>query len=295
MTQQTATMVPPAVRIGWSHTFLHSLAFVLGFGLIFTLLGSAAGLMGRNLNYLLPVVQKFGAVLLVFFALVVTGLVNRLATSLRARMDLEANPAAALLVRGLDMANGLFYTERRVAQMHEVRKGWGYLSSILMGVSFSAGWVPCVGPILASILFLAGDTATVVTGASLLAVFSLGLGIPFLITGAAFGTVSGWLRGLNRHTGIISYVSGIFLVAVAYLLWQDQLVRLTASFGVLNVITLQWEEWFTEAWGLTINLDASLVASAPLAFLAGLIGFFSPCVLPLIPAYIGYLSGTSLR
>ena len=92
MTQQTATMVPPAVRIGWSHTFLHSLAFVLGFGLIFTLLGSAAGLMGRNLNYLLPVVQKFGAVLLVFFALVVTGLVNRLATSLRARMDLEATP-----------------------------------------------------------------------------------------------------------------------------------------------------------------------------------------------------------
>lgn len=295
MTQQTATMASPAVQIRWSHTFLHSLAFVVGFGLIFTLLGSAAGLMGRNLNYLLPVVQKIGAVLLVFFALVITGLVNRLATGLRARMDLAANPAAALLVRGLDWANGLFYTERRVAQMHEVRQGWGYLSSILMGVSFSAGWVPCVGPILASILFLAGDTATVVTGASLLAIFSLGLGIPFLITGAAFGTVAGWLRRLNRHTRIISYVSGVFLVAVAYLLWQDQLVRLTASFGVLNVITLQWEEWFTEALGLTINLDASLVASAPLAFLAGTIGFFSPCVLPLIPAYIGYLSGTSLR
>lgn len=295
MTQQTATMAPPAVQIRWSHTFLHSLAFVVGFGLVFTLLGSAAGLMGRNLNYLLPVVQKIGAVLLVFFALVITGLVNRLATGLRARMDLAANPAAALLVRGLDWANGLFYTERRVAQMHEVRQGWGYLSSILMGVSFSAGWVPCVGPILASILFLAGDSATVVTGASLLAIFSLGLGIPFLITGAAFGTVAGWLRRLNRHTRIISYVSGIFLVAVAYLLWQDQLVRLTASFGVLNVVTLQWEEWFTEALGLTINLDASLVASAPLAFLAGVIGFFSPCVLPLIPAYIGYLSGTSLR
>lgn len=295
MTQQTATMVPPAVQIRWSHTFLHSLAFVVGFGLVFTLLGSAAGLMGRNLNYLLPVVQKIGAVLLVFFALVITGLVNRLATGLRARMDLAANPAAALLVRGLDWANGLFYTERRVAQMHEVRQGWGYLSSILMGVSFSAGWVPCVGPILASILFLAGDSATVVTGASLLAIFSLGLGIPFLITGAAFGTVAGWLRRLNRHTRLISYVSGIFLVAVAYLLWQDQLVRLTASFGVLNVVTLQWEEWFTEALGLTINLDASLVASAPLAFLAGGIGFFSPCVLPLIPAYIGYLSGTSLR
>jgi len=288
-------MAPPAVQIRWSHTFLHSLAFVVGFGLIFTLLGSAAGLMGRNLNYLLPVVQKIGAVLLVFFALVITGLVNRLATGLRARMDLAANPAAALLVRGLDWANGLFYTERRVAQMHEVRQGWGYLSSILMGVSFSAGWVPCVGPILASILFLAGDSATVVTGASLLAIFSLGLGIPFLITGAAFGTVAGWLRRLNRHTRIISYVSGIFLVAVAYLLWQDQLVRLTASFGVLNVVTLQWEEWFTEALGFTINLDASLVASAPLAFLAGVIGFFSPCVLPLIPAYIGYLSGTSLR
>ena len=295
MTQQTATMTPPAVPIRWSHTFLHSLAFVVGFGLVFTLLGSAAGLMGRNLNYLLPAVQKIGAVMLVFFALVVTGLVNRLANVLRRRMDLSANPAAALLVRGLDMANGLFYTERRMAQMHEVRQGWGYLSSILMGVSFSAGWVPCVGPILASILFLAGDSATVVTGASLLAIFSLGLGIPFLVTGAAFGTVAKGLRRLNRHTKIISYVSGIFLVAVAYLLWQDQLVRLTASFGAFNVVALRWEEWFTEALGLTINLDASLVASAPLALFAGLIGFFSPCVLPLIPAYIGYLSGASLR
>ena len=73
--------------------------------------------------------------------------------------------------------------------MHSVNRGWGYMSSTLMGVSFSAGWVPCIGPILTSILILAGDSATVGRGAALLAVYSLGLGIPFLITGLAFGTV----------------------------------------------------------------------------------------------------------
>lgn len=61
--------------------------------------------------------------------------------------------------------------------MHNVKKGWGYLSSVLMGVSFSSGWVPCVGPILASILFVASDSATAATGAILLAIYSLGLGI----------------------------------------------------------------------------------------------------------------------
>ncbi len=99
---------------------------------------------------------------------------------------------------------------------------------------------------------------------------------------------------MNRYLRIISYISGVFLFLLAYFLWTDRLTALTASFGALNALALEWEEGVTHALGLSFDLDASFLSSAPLAFIAGLIGFFSPCVLPLIPAYIGYLSGTSL-
>lgn len=280
------------MTMAWVPTFLHSLAFVLGFAFIFTLLGSAVGLIGRNLTPLLPLIQKIGAVLLVIFGLVTIGFVQWVLDRLSRHQD--RNPAAALLIQGLTFINTLLYTEKRVTDIHQVRRGWGYLSSLLMGVSFSAGWVPCVGPILASILFIASDAATTVAGAVLLAIFSLGLGLPFLITGAAFGTIAPYLRRLNRYLHIVSYISGIFLFIVAFFLWTDRLVALTASFGALNTLALDWEEQITTSLGLSFSFDAGIIAGAPVAFIAGLIGFFSPCVLPLIPAYIGYLSGTSI-
>lgn len=294
MTQQAVAAPPAAAQSTWSTTFLHALAFVLGFSLIFTLLGSAVGLMGANIAFLLPYIQRIGAILLVVFGLVTIGFVQFLITWLSSRWGGGDNPALRLLIQGLTHLNSLLYTQRRVTEMHNVKMGLGYFSSLLMGISFSAGWVPCVGPVLASILFLASDSATALTGALLLAVFSLGLGIPFLITGLAFSRMSRLLRQLNRHVKIISYISGFFLFVVAYFLWNDQLTALTASFGALNLLVLEWEESITSALGLTIHLDATFLSSAPLAFIAGLIGFFSPCVLPLIPAYIGYLAGTSL-
>jgi cytochrome c-type biogenesis protein len=188
------------------------------------------------------------------------------------------------------------YTEKRVTEMHQVNRGWGYMSSFFMGVSFSAGWVPCVGPILASILFLASDSATATQGAILLAIYSLGLGIPFLLTGAAFGSATKLLRRLNRHAGIVGIISGIFLLYVAYLLWFDQLAMLTTQFAFLNEWVFTIEDWVTASFGLeslSIN-NVNVLSAAPLAFIAGLISFISPCVLPLVPAYIGYLSGASL-
>ncbi len=292
MTHQSVAVPAQAVRVNWMVTFLHALAFVLGFTLVFTLLGSAVGLIGRNIAPVLPLIQRIGAVLLVIFGLVTVGAVQWLIGFLTSRAT--GNPALSLLMQGLYFINSLLYTERRVQDVHQVNRGWGYISSLMMGVSFSAGWVPCVGPILASILFLASDRATATSGALLLLLFSMGLGLPFLITGAAFGTITPHLRRLNRHLRIISYISGVFLFLLAYFLWTDRLTALTASFGVLNVVALEMEEQVTHALGLSFALDAGFLASAPLAFTAGVIGFFSPCVLPLIPAYIGYLSGTSL-
>ncbi len=277
-----------------SSTFFHSLAFVIGFGAIFTLLGSAAGLLGQNLNSYLPLIQRLGAILLAIFGLTTLGVIGWIVNRLRANARLAANPAVAALVDILGFLNALMYTERRVTELHKVKRGWGYLSSALMGVSFSAGWVPCVGPILASILFLASDSATVVQGAVLLAIYSLGLGLPFLLTGAAFGRATAILRRLNRHANVVSLVSGIFLLYVAWLLWGDQLTMLTTQFAFLNQWVFVLEEALSSSIGVETALSAGALNAAPLAFVAGIISFISPCVLPLIPAYIGYLSGAAL-
>lgn len=276
--------------------FLHALAFVLGFGAVFTLVGSAAGLLGYSLNPYMRLIQQIGAVLLVIFGLVTLGVFRWAVNRITQQIDLQTNPAAAALVSFLEFFNRLLYTERRVTEMHQVNRNWGYLSSAMLGVSFSAGWVPCVGPILASIFFLAQDSATAAQGAGLLAIYSLGLGIPFLITGAAFSSMSSFLRRLNRHANIISIISGIFLLYVAYLLWSDSLALLTTRFFFLNEWVFALEDWVSGASGTGGDLiSLSFVAAAPLALIAGLISFISPCVLPLVPAYIGYLSGAAVN
>jgi cytochrome c-type biogenesis protein len=288
---------PPAqgLNVRRSTTFLHALAFVLGFTIIFTFLfGPAAALLGRGLNDYIIVLQKLGAVLLFVFALVTLGVFRWLIKVISEKSDLEANPAAHALVDVLNFFNMLLYTERRVTEMHKVKRNWGYLSSVLMGMSFSAGWVPCIGPILASILFLATDTTTVWQGSILLAIYSLGLGIPFLITGAAFSQTTGVLRRINRHSNVVSLISGFFLLVVAWLLWTEQLIRLTATFSFLNDWVFALEEGITGNIGTVNAFDPSVVNAAPIAFIAGLISFVSPCVLPLIPAYIGYLSGATM-
>ncbi len=286
-------VVSPA-RVTRSTTFLHAVSFVLGFGIVFTLLGSAAGLLGQSLNAYLGYVQKIGAVMLVLFGLVTLGVVQRIIQAIKSKPNLADNPAMIALVDVLSFVNGLMYTERRVAEMHTVKRNWGYVSSALMGVSFSAGWVPCVGPILASILFLASDSATVGQGATLLAIYSLGLGIPFLITGAAFSQATVLLRKLNRHANIVSIISGIFLLYVSWLLWSDQLAALTTQFSYLNELVFDIEDWVAATFGISAAFSSGVLSAAPLAFVAGIISFISPCVLPLIPAYIGYLSGASL-
>jgi len=165
-----------------------------------------------------------------------------------------------------------------------------------LGVSFSAGWVPCIGPMLGSILFLAGDTATATQGALLLAIYSVGLGLPFLITGAAFSRMTGFLRRLNRHANVVSIVSGIFLFYIAYLLWSGSLVMISAQFSFLTDWSIEMEDWLGTVSGTYGDLiSLSLLSAAPIAFFAGLISFISPCVLPMVPAYIGYLSGAALN
>jgi cytochrome c-type biogenesis protein len=115
----------------------------------------------------------------------------------------------------------LFYAEKKL----ELKQGSqsGYLRSLLFGVVFAAGWTPCVGPILAGILVVASQLETVGQGILLLVAYSLGLGIPFLLVGLAFGPLSGWLRRMNRYLGIVSIVSGVLLIVMGILILSNSL------------------------------------------------------------------------
>jgi cytochrome c-type biogenesis protein len=277
--------------------FLHSLFFVLGFTIVFTLTGAAVGLFGSAINQ--HVLMQVGAIVLTVFALATLGFFRFLVRLITQWADVNTNPAAAALVSIVDFPNKLLYTEKRVAGMSDVGRGWGYLSSLTMGVAFAAGWTPCIGPILGSILLLGMSSQTVWQSVGLLLIYSAGLGVPFLVTGAAFGSMSRHLRKLNRYAGVVSIISGIFMLYVAFLLWSGQLGSLTTQYPALNNLMLQLnnvvleaEDWLGDMTGTGGNpLAASALTGGLLAFSAGLLSFLSPCVLPLVPAYIGYLSG----
>jgi cytochrome c-type biogenesis protein len=262
------------------HTFFHALAFVLGFSAVFVTLGASVAFVGHALNQFLPTFVKIGGAILILFGLQVTGVLGWSADLVR-RTRGDSNPVGGVYVAFVDGLARLMYTEGRI-QVRADRR-WGYLSSAVMGVFFSAGWIPCVGPVLAAIYFLASNTQTVGQGALLLLVYSAGLGIPFLLTGAAFSTMAAWLRRINRHLGLVAKITGLFLIFIGVLLFDDRLA-LIANLFVARFGT-----------GLaSLELGTTSVVTMPIAFAAGLLSFLSPCVLPLIPAYIGYLSGRAV-
>jgi cytochrome c-type biogenesis protein len=100
----------------------------------------------------------------------------------------------------------------------------GYLRSFLTGGIFSLAWTPCVGPILGSVLTLALGSETAWQGAYLLAIYSLGLGLPFLIIGAAFGSITPLLRRINRYSNWIYIISGLLLITIGILILTNKLV-----------------------------------------------------------------------
>jgi len=174
-------------------TFLHSFSFVLGFSLVFTTMGAIAGLTGFAINPSLALLNKISGSLLIVFGLFLL---------------------AALKVPWLN------YERRLNPSMGSTT---GYLRSFIIGASFSLAWTACVGPILGGILSIAMNTATAWHGAYLLAIYSMGLGLPFLVIGLAFDSLLPLLRRIQRYTRIIHVVSGLLLIIIGILVLTNQI------------------------------------------------------------------------
>ncbi len=174
---------------------LHALLFVAGFSLVFVLLGASATALGRALNYYQVWLQRVGGVLIIIFGLLCLGVFKV----------------------------GVLNQERRV---HLEHKPVGYLGSALVGVAFGAGWTPCIGPVLGAILGLAATTSDVTRGMQLLAVYSAGLALPFLIAAVAVESFLEWFQGFRRYLPWVMRLSGLILIVVGVLLVTGEFTRL---------------------------------------------------------------------
>jgi cytochrome c-type biogenesis protein len=171
-----------------------------------------------------------------------------------------------------------FYADTRF--QYQGRAGT-FANSALMGILFAAGWSPCIGATLGAILTMGFSQGTVGRAMWLASGYSLGLGIPFLILALGLERATGWIKRMRRYQRAFQIISGIFIIAIGLLLLTNAMSRI-AIWGFQN--------------GLFIDFSAYTAAPTYLtSILAGLLSFLSPCVLPLVPAYLGYLSGHTLR
>lgn len=180
--------------------FLHSLCFIAGFSVVFILLGTGAGLAGFAISAKIGLVRKISGSIMIIFGLV-----------------LLASPRVSWLNYEKRLTTGQGVTG-------------GYLRSLLLGVIFSLAWTPCVGPVLGGILTLAFNSESGWDGGYLLAIYSAGMALPFLIIGLAFDFVSRVLKNIRRYSSYIYIVSGILLIVVGALILTDNMYWFQTGF-----------------------------------------------------------------
>ncbi|HEY3156217.1 MAG TPA: cytochrome c biogenesis protein CcdA [Candidatus Eisenbacteria bacterium] len=200
----TSASAAPRVR---SLTIIHSLSFILGFSLVFVALGATATVAGQFLREHQDSLRRIGGVLIILFGIFLTGLVPIPALSRERKKQLTTKPL-------------------------------GILGSVLVGITFAAGWTPCIGPILASILIYASTAKTVGTGVVLLSVYSLGLGVPFFLSSLALNSflaaskkIRGQLRTIEVASGVVLILFGVMLVTDLFPRFVSFLSRFLPAVG----------------------------------------------------------------
>lgn len=185
---------------------VHGGLFVLGFTLVFLILGASATFLGSLLRAYSDWVGRVGGVLLILFGLYLAGLLRLPGAEREWRLHLSDKPV-------------------------------GYLGTVLVGIAFGAGWTPCIGPVLGGILTLAATTGSVSQGMGLLAVYSLGLAVPFLLATLLLERFLVGFKRFRHYLPWVSRASGALLIVVGLLL-------VTGSFAILSGMMAAWTPEF---------------------------------------------------
>jgi cytochrome c-type biogenesis protein len=179
---------------------LRSLLFILGFSVVFIGLGASASLLGKLLSSHRSLLRELSGLAMIFFGLHMMGILKL----------------------------AWLYKEKRLE--YNPKNGATSLSAFFLGVVFAAGWTPCIGPILSSILVYASSAATVNQGVVLLAVYSLGLGVPFFISALLAQGLGVKLSRFNRYMPYVTKASGVLMIVLGYLIFNNKLAVLNSYF-----------------------------------------------------------------
>lgn len=196
---------------GERRVFQNAIFFVLGFSIVFILFGLLAGAFGGLLHEFRVWISRIGGIFIVLFGLFMIG--------------------------ALDIP--FFRAEKKLFIKSPFMKGTptgSLVNSLILGIVFGAGWTPCVGPVLGSVLLLASQTATAFQGAFLLAVFSLGLAVPFLLIAGSIESAEKHIQTFSKYLRFVNLAGGVFLIILGILLFFGDLGLLTeygsALFGI---------------------------------------------------------------
>ncbi|MFC1768467.1 cytochrome c biogenesis protein CcdA [Nanoarchaeota archaeon] len=239
-------------------TFKASIFFVLGFSVIFSIVGILLQTILSNVGYSVQTwLSRIGGIIIIFFGLYIVGLIKP---------------------KFLQREHKLKVTKKFNSS---------YLTSFIFGAAFAVGWTPCVTAALGAILALAAIKPT--SAFILLMSYTIGLGLPFLVVGLFAEQVQTLLSKAGKFVKYLQIIFGILLILIGILVFVNQLSRIANVESLVGVFD-----------AISVSVGGADVMSLSffnigIAFLAGLISFLSPCVLPLIPGFLTYLASISLK
>ena len=250
------------VKKRWS-IFINSLFFVLGFSIIFSLIGVLLQTVLSNVAYTVKNWLGYvGGTIIIFFGLFLLGLIR------------------------------IPFLERE-HKFHVKRKfKYAYFTSFIFGAAFAIGWTPCVTAALGAILALASTQSS--SAFALLLAYTLGLGIPFLLVGFFTTKAQNLINKTGKWLKYFQYSFGVILIIIGILIFAGQLSRISNSETAVKIITsLNYKA--TSLFGIHggVEIKSLNLVNLFIAFVAGLVSFLSPCVLPLVPGFLSYLGTTA--
>lgn len=250
---ETTTTQPTTQKRDWT-VFFCSVFFVLGFSIIFSLVGVLLQSVLANVAYTTQQwLGRIGGIIIILFGIYLLGLLK------------------------------ISFLEKEHKMQVKKKFSSRYLTSFVFGAAFAVGWTPCVGAVLGAVLTLAVTNPS--SAFFLMLAYSLGLGIPFLLVGLFTNQAQEFISKSGKWLKYVNYVFGVVLIILGVLVFTNNLSRIASVEWAVNL--LGGAEMASFGVGASLNLG--------IAFFAGFASFLSPCVLPLIPAFLSYLATVAVQ